>query len=105
MPLDSPFHRPPGPSDAVTVNADSPSLGVLQNLRIAYGETVAFDSPKGRLGYFVNDAEFVRSVLVRNHSRYVKGPGFEMVKLLLGNGLIVSDGQTWRRSRTKAALS
>jgi cytochrome P450 len=30
----------------------------------------------------------------------VKGPGFERVKMLLGNGLIVSDGDVWRRSRT-----
>ena len=31
--------------------------------------------------------------------RYRKGPGFERVKMLLGNGLIVSDGEVWRRAR------
>ena len=40
-----------------------------------------------------------RRLLVRHHGKYVKGPGFERVKMLLGNGLIVSDGETWRRSR------
>ncbi len=42
----------------------------------------------------------VRRILVRRHSKYHKGPGFERVKMLLGNGLIVSDGDVWRRSRT-----
>jgi len=48
----------------------------------------------------VNDAVEVRRILARRHSKYHKGPGFERVKMLLGNGLIVSDGDVWRRSRT-----
>ncbi len=39
-------------------------------------------------------------MLTRRHTRYIKGPGFERVKMLLGNGLIVSDADVWRRSRT-----
>lgn len=53
----------------------------------------------GRHAYFINDANEVRRILARRHARYVKGPGFERVKMLLGNGLIVSDGDIWRRSR------
>jgi cytochrome P450 len=51
------------------------------------------------LAYFINDAAEVRRILTRRHSKYYKGPGFERVKMLLGNGLIVSDGDVWRRSR------
>jgi len=58
------------------------------------------EKPSGRLAYFINDPAEVRRILVRRHTRYVKGPGFERVKMLLGNGLIVSDGDVWRRSRT-----
>ena len=54
----------------------------------------------GREAVFVNDAHEVRKLLVRHHGKYRKGPGFERVKMLLGNGLIVSDGATWRWSRT-----
>ncbi|MDX1482037.1 MAG: cytochrome P450, partial [Woeseiaceae bacterium] len=43
-----------------------------------------------------------RRILVRDHGSYVKGPGFERVKLLLGNGIFVSDGAHWRRARTMA---
>ena len=61
---------------------------------------VSMEKPNGRLAYFVNDATEVRRILVRRHGKYHKGPGFERVKMLLGNGLIVSDGDIWRRSRT-----
>ena len=60
---------------------------------------VSITKPNGRLAYFVNDASEVRRILTRRHSKYHKGPGFERVKMLLGNGLIVSDGDVWRRSR------
>jgi len=56
--------------------------------------------PNGREAVFVNDAHEVRQILTRRHGKYIKGPGFERVKMLLGNGLIVSDRDVWRRSRT-----
>ena len=60
---------------------------------------VSVNRPNGRLAYFINDAVEVRRILTRRHAKYRKGPGFERVKMLLGNGLIVSDGDVWRRSR------
>ncbi len=60
---------------------------------------VSMKRDNGRLAYFINDAHEVRRILARRHAKYVKGPGFERVKMLLGNGLIVSDGDVWRRSR------
>lgn len=73
---------------------------MLQSMQRTYGNIVSLVTPSGRLVYFVNDAAEVRRILERRHSRYHKGPGFERVKMLLGNGLIVSDGDAWRRSRT-----
>jgi len=94
------FRRPPGPDEPVTLGIDPETLTTLQNLQREYGDMVSLQQPNGRLAYFVNDASEVRRILVRRHSRYHKGPGFERVKMLLGNGLIVSDGDVWRRSRT-----
>ena len=96
----SPLRRPPGPDSAVALGVDAATLATLQSLRSDFGNMVAVEKPNGRLAYFVNDAAEVRKLLVRHHTRYVKGPGFERVKMLLGNGLIVSDGDVWRRSRT-----
>jgi len=94
------FRRPPGPDSAVALGIDPATLGSLQALQREYGNIVSMEKPSGRLAYFINDPLEVRRILVRRHSRYVKGPGFERVKMLLGNGLIVSDGDVWRRSRT-----
>jgi len=89
----------PGPTDPVALGIDPETLETLDALRSRYGNMVGITKPGGRSAYFVNDASAVRQLLVKNHSRYRKGPGFERVRMLLGNGLIVSDGDTWRRSR------
>jgi len=94
------FKRPPGPTDAVALGIDPETLATLRNLRDEYGDVVSMNRPNGRLAYFVNDPADVRRILVKRHARFNKGPGFERVKMLLGNGLIVSDGDVWRRSRT-----
>ena len=47
----------------------------------------------------LNDPDAVKHILVKNHENYKKGPGFERVKMLLGNGIIVSDGTYWRKQR------
>lgn len=93
------FRRPPGPVDPVELGADPETLQTLLRARDQFGDTVAFTRRDGRLAYFVNDPLEVRRILARRHARYMKGPGFERVKMLLGNGLIVSDGDSWRRSR------
>jgi cytochrome P450 len=94
------FRRPPGPDEPVLLGIDAATLATLQQLQAEYGDMVSMVRPNGRLACFVNDADEVRRILARRHSKYHKGPGFERVKMLLGNGLIVSDGDVWRRSRT-----
>lgn len=94
------FRRPPGPDGPVSLGIDPETLATLIGLQRDYGNVISVEKPGGRLAYFVNEPEEVRRILVRRHTRYHKGPGFERVKMLLGNGLIVSDGDVWRRSRT-----
>ena len=83
----------------MALGIDSETLASLQKMQREYGDMVSITKPNGRLAYFINDAAEVRRILTRRHSKYHKGPGFERVKMLLGNGLIVSDGDVWRRSR------
>ncbi len=99
MSLDQKYRLPPGPSEPVTLGIDPESLATLERLQAEFGNMVSMTKPNGRKAYFVNDPDEVRRILARRHSKYHKGPGFERVKMLLGNGLIVSDGDVWRRSR------
>lgn len=94
------YRRPPGPDQAVALGVDPETLAALEGLRGRYGNIFSVEKPSGRLAYFVNEPGEVRRILVRRHGKYKKGPGFERVKMLLGNGIIVSDGEVWRRART-----
>lgn len=100
MNLASPSQRPPGPDEVISINVEPASLEILEGLRDHYGNVVCFPTRHGRDALFINDPAAVRRLLVRHHPKYRKGPGFERVEMLLGNGLIVSDGDVWRRSRT-----
>jgi len=96
----SDMRYPPGPEQPQALGIDAATLTLLQDLQSQYGNFVGLEKENGRAAVFINDATEVRKLLVRHHSNYRKGPGFERVKMLLGNGLIVSDGDIWRRSRT-----
>src|SRR5271157_4617528 len=49
--------------------------------------------------YAIRDVEFACHVLVENWQNYVKGQFIERVALLLGNGLMVSEGEFWKQQR------
>lgn len=94
------MRRPAGPDEPQELGIDARTLVLLRDLQSQYGDFVGLTKANGKQAFFINDASAVRRLLVKQHSKYRKGPGFERVKMLLGNGLIVSDGDTWRRSRT-----
>ncbi|MDH5310987.1 MAG: cytochrome P450, partial [Gammaproteobacteria bacterium] len=91
---------PPGPAEAIQIDVNLATLEALQALQRQYGNFIQLRTPSGRRTYFVNDPDEIRRILVRRHVKYRKGPGFERVEMLLGNGIIVSDGDVWRRART-----
>ena len=97
--IQSNFRQPPGPREAYDLGLNSETLTILQSLQQEYGDIVSVTKPNGKLAYFINNIDEIRRILTRRHTKYHKGPGFERVKMLLGNGIIVSDGETWRRSR------
>lgn len=91
---------PPGPADQFDIDANEESFHKMWELFLRFGDIYKIDPPgRDRLTYVVNHPELVQHVLAGNHRNYVKGLGFERVKMLLGNGLIVSEGGFWRRQR------
>jgi cytochrome P450 len=50
----------------------------------------------------VNDPDAVRQVLVDNHRNYKKSRNYQGLKLVLGEGLVTSEGDFWRRQRRLA---
>lgn len=52
--------------------------------------------------YLVNDPEVVKHVLVDNAKNYTKSKSYDGLRLVMGNGLVTSEGEFWRRQRKLA---
>ncbi len=102
MPEPNPSNTfPPGPSETVTLNLDLDTLNAITGMVEKYGDIVKLSvSGRSNSTHLVIDADYVQHILIGNHGNYIKGVGFERVKMLLGNGIIVSGGDFWRRQRT-----
>lgn len=65
-----------------------------------YGDIYRFHSPARRADMWViHHPDDVKRVLVSNHRNYTKGSGLDRVRILLGNGIMTSEGDLWRRQR------
>ncbi len=49
--------------------------------------------------WVINHPDDVKRVLVSNHKNYTKGLGLDRVKILLGHGIMTSEGELWKRQR------
>jgi cytochrome P450 len=49
--------------------------------------------------YVIHHPDDVKRVLVGNHKNYTKGVGLDRVKILLGKGIMTSEGELWKRQR------
>src|SRR5262249_42740121 len=50
-------------------------------------------------GYLINHPDIIEDVLVTSHRNFVKGRTLRANRLLLGNGLLTSEGSFWLRQR------
>lgn len=91
---------PPGPTERFDLNMTGESFERIAGLISEYGDICRIQSQTRKSdSYLINNPDYIRHVLLKNHENYVKGVGFDRVKMLLGNGIIVSDGPFWRRQR------
>lgn len=90
----------PGPEQPWDLDANDESFPLLQSLQPRYGDVVRVRSAtRARDGVVLFHPDALRQVLLTQRQNYRKGVGLERVKMLLGNGLIVSDGDFWARQR------
>jgi cytochrome P450 len=87
---------PPGPEEQYKVSDDL--LDWMGRQFRTFGD-IYKASVYGTSMYAIRDVEFAHHVLVENWQNYVKGQAIRRVALLLGNGLMVSKGDIWKRQR------
>src|SRR5579863_8400872 len=87
---------PPGPQEKYSVTDDL--LDWMRQQFETFGD-IYKASAYGTSIYAIRNIEYAHHVLVENWQNYVKGQAIKRVALLLGNGLMVSKGDLWKRQR------
>ncbi|SFW72316.1 cytochrome P450 [Amycolatopsis australiensis] len=93
---------PPGPPRRATIRLlkqlFTDRLALMGDNAEAYGDVVRIAiGPKAM--YLVNHPDLAKHVLADNAANYHKGIGLQEARRALGDGLLTSDGETWRRQR------
>ncbi|MGH8149080.1 MAG: cytochrome P450 [Steroidobacteraceae bacterium] len=92
--------EPPEAETPFDVGATEDSLERMTDLFARLGDTYRVYAPgRKSYAYVFNHPDDVKRVLVGNHRNYTKGIGLDRVKILLGNGIMTSEGELWRRQR------
>jgi len=91
---------PPGPKTPYDLHTIADAFDHLEQWVDLYGD-IFYIPPLKRKdpAFFINNPDALKHILVNNNKNYTKGVVFDRVKLLLGNGIIVSDGTFWRKQR------
>ncbi|MCB0857145.1 MAG: cytochrome P450 [Solirubrobacterales bacterium] len=93
---------PPGPKglDAARflINTTRDFKQPMMDMALEYGE-VAHVRNRRRDFMVVSGHEAARHVLITNQDNYRKGLEYELLRIVLGDGLLTSEGETWRQQR------
>ena len=100
-----PLERAPGPRGLPLIgsvfDAWRDPIELLTNAARAHGNVVRF-----RFGMYqyvlLNGVSEIQHVLVKNQKNYRKSRSYQGLKLVLGDGLLTSEGEVWRRQRRLA---
>jgi len=91
---------PPGRSEPLDITFNEDALSQLCAAFDQYGDAFRMCASVTQANIYVfSHPDHVRRVLVDNHQNYTKGIGIERVGILLGKGIMVSEGDQWRRQR------
>ncbi|SFB25354.1 Cytochrome P450 [Amycolatopsis marina] len=93
---------PPGPPRSATPRLlrqlFTDRLALMSSTASVYGDVARIAiGPKAL--YLVNGPDAAKHVLADNHANYHKGIGLVEAKKVIGDGLLTSEGELWRRQR------
>jgi cytochrome P450 len=93
-------NQPPEAELQFDVGSTDDSLERMIELFNRHGDTYRVYVPARKTyTYVVHHPDDVKRVLVSNHRNYTKGLGLDRVRILLGKGIMTSEGELWKRQR------
>src|ERR1700676_1154894 len=91
---------PPGPTEGFDLGGNEESLSLMRECFARFGDVYRIFRASPRVyNHVINHPDDIKRVLLSNHRNYTKGEGMDRVKILLGNGIMTSEGDFWRRQR------
>lgn len=96
---------PPGPRwphAAIRFAMKQDPLRLFEYGQRHYGDTVLYDSGTARY-VVLADAGAVEHILLRNHRAYFKSAEHPVISRILGEGVIMTNGERWRQQRKALA--
>ncbi|MBV9345846.1 MAG: cytochrome P450 [Gammaproteobacteria bacterium] len=91
---------PPEAELQFDVGSTDDSLERMTELFARHGDTYrVFVPARESYTYVIHHPDDVKRVLVANHRNYTKGVGLDRVRILLGKGIMTSEGELWKRQR------
>jgi cytochrome P450 len=93
---------PPGPKSRSPLGHGAEfirdTVGFLRTCAREYGDIVTFRTGPQRT-FLLNHPDYIEDVLVTRNHKFIKPFALRRMNLFLGNGLLSSDGEAWRRQR------
>ena len=100
--------QPPGPyrlaRGLCTVLMRHTPMQFLTRIAIRYGGIARIPLARGFL-YLVSAPELVKALLVDHRTRFIKNTRYSVMQKVLGQGLLLIEGEVWRRQRSAAQPS
>ncbi len=79
-------------------------IAVYNKLFAQYGSMAFVAIGKVRI-LMLNDADAIEQVLQTNAKDFTKSSGYERLKMVVGNGLLTSEGEFWRKQRKLSSFA
>src|SRR5215470_2251455 len=96
---------PPGPKGAPLfgnlLSFLRDPLGFLLNAANVYGDVVHFKLGPTHM-FLLNHPDYIKDALVTENGNFTKNRSLKRLKVVLGEGLLTSEGAFWRRQRRLA---
>lgn len=95
-------HYPPGPAPKPIIgnllDFQRDPLGFLTRMGREYGDIAHFSFP-GYKAVFVNRPEWIKAILVDDEDKFIKSFDYKVLKMIVGEGLLTSEGAFHMRQR------
>jgi cytochrome P450 len=98
--------QPPGPSQSEFLKSYRVDpVRTIVDMARSYGDVVHFVMRR-RDAYLLSHPRHAQDILVTNHAKFIKGPTYQELKWVMGEGMITSEGEfhRWRRRMAQPAV-